>query len=57
MIEAGSKLSWGLFVTDEKYILGINDFGYSGTPEEVLKKCGFDYENLKMKVARLLMTN
>ena len=57
VIEAGSKLSWGLFVTDEKYILGINDFGYSGTPEEVLKKCGFDYENLKMKVARLLMTN
>lgn len=57
VIEAGSKLSWGVFVTDEKFILGINDFGYSGSTEEVLKKCGFDYESLKMKVARLLMTN
>lgn len=56
-LEAGSSLSWGLFVSDEKYILGINDFGYSGTPEEVLKKCGYDYESLKMKVAKLFLAS
>ena len=57
VIEAGSKLSWGLFVHDEKYIIGINDFGYSGKPEEVIKKCGFDYETIRMKVARLILNN
>lgn len=57
VLEAGSSLSWGLFVPDEKYIVGINDFGYSGTPDEVLKKCGYDYESLKMKVAKLFLTN
>lgn len=55
VIEPSSKLGWGLFVSDEKYILGLNDFGYSGHEDEVLKKCGYDYENLKMKVARLLV--
>ncbi len=55
VIEASSKLGWGLFVTDEKYILGVNDFGFSGHPEEVLKKTEYDYENLKIKVAKLLL--
>lgn len=57
VIEPGSKLSWGLFVSEEKYILGLNDFGYSGHTQEVLKKCGYDYENLKMKVVKLLSSN
>lgn len=56
-IEPSHKMNWGLFIADEKYILGVNDFGYSGKPEDVLKKCGFDYENLKMRVARLLLEN
>ena len=55
VLEPGSKLSWGLFVNDANYILGIEDFGYSGQPNEVLKKCGYDYETLKMKVASLLI--
>lgn len=57
IIEPSSKFGWGLFVNDEKYILGLNDFGYSGREAEVLKKCGYDYENLKMKVARLLINS
>ncbi len=57
IIEPSHKMNWGLFVPDEKYILGVNDFGYSGKPEDVLKKCGFDYETLKMRVARLLREN
>ena len=55
VIEPSHKLNWGLFVSNEKYILGVNDFGYSGKREDVEKKCGFDYENLKMKVARLFL--
>ncbi len=55
VIEPSHKMNWGLFVNNEKYIIGVNDFGYSGKPEEVLKKCGFDYETIKMKVARLFL--
>jgi len=55
VIEPSSKLGWGLF-TEEKYILGLNDFGYSGHPEEVMKKMSYDYESLKIKVANLLLS-
>lgn len=57
VIEPSSKLGWGLFVDDEKYILGLNDFGYSGHMEDVLKKSGYDYETLKMRVVKLLLRN
>lgn len=57
VIEPSSKLDWGVFVSDSKYILGISDFGYSGQEIDVLKKCEFDYENLKMKVAKLLLNS
>lgn len=55
VLEPSSKVGWGLFAP-EKNIFGINDFGYSGHPEEVLKKNGYDYENLKMKVAKVLLS-
>lgn len=55
VLEPSSKLGWGLF-TEEKYILGLNDFGFSGHPEEVMKKMSYDYETLKMKVANLLLS-
>lgn len=57
ILEPGSKLSWGLFVNDPKYVLGLNDFGYSGHKEEVLKKCGYDYESLKVAVEKLFLNN
>lgn len=54
VIEASSSLLWNRFATNENYIIGINEFGYSGHPNEVLKELGFDYDSLKMKVEELL---
>lgn len=54
VIEAGSSYSWYKFVKDPKYLLNINEFGYSGKKEDVLKKMEYDYESLKAKVERLL---
>lgn len=57
IMEPSKNTGFGDLKTNNLYILGINDFGFSGHPLEVLKKCGYDYENLKMKVARLLINN
>lgn len=57
VIEPSSKMSWGFFVKDEKYVLGINDYGYSGNSQEVAKKCEYDYESLKLKVITLLLND
>lgn len=54
VIEAGSPIIWNRFVEDSECIIGINDYGYSGHPNEVLKKMGFDYESLRIKVESLL---
>lgn len=54
VIEAGSTLYLNRFATSDDYIIGIDDFGYSGKPLEVAAKMGFDYENLKIKVENLL---
>ncbi len=53
-IEAGNSFVWNQFVTNSDYILGINDFAYSGIPIEVLQKMDYDYESLKLKVESLL---
>ncbi len=55
VLEPGSILSWGLFAP-EKNIFGINDFGYSGHPNEVLEKMGYDYETLKLKILKALLS-
>ena len=54
VIEAGNSCCWQGFATSEEYILGINDFAYSGVPIEVLQKMDYDYESLKLKVETLL---
>ena len=53
VIEAGNSSCWYRFTNDE-YIIGINDFAYSGVPIEVLQKMDYDYESLKLKVETLL---
>ncbi len=53
VIEPSSKIGWTSF-TEERYILGINEFGSSGKSNEILKKYEYDYESLKIKVTKLL---
>ena len=50
VIEAGSKLGWESFVYNEDYLCTIEQFGASGTKEEVLREVGFDYQTIKNRI-------
>ena len=52
-IETSDKTPWFRFTTPDR-VLGINDFGYSGDSEDVLKKMEFDYNTIKNKVVELI---
>lgn len=54
VIEAGSSMGWHQFVYDSKYLITVDQFGASGTKDEVLSYCRFDYESIKNKVLKLL---
>lgn len=54
VIEASNDNSWNEFVYNDKYLLNIRNFGYSGKPEDVLKKYDFDYETLLKRVESLI---
>ena len=53
-IEAGSSFGLRDFVSSEKYLININEFGASGKPEDVLKKYNFDYDSIRKKIKELL---
>ena len=54
VLEAGSKIGWENFVYNQKYLITINNFGQSGSVEEIKKEYQFDYETLKDKIIKLL---
>ena len=54
VIEAGTKYGWESFVYNDKYLLTIDNFGVSGTVDEVLDNFDFSYEKLLEKVISLL---
>jgi len=54
VIEASCKYGWESFVYDSKYLITIDNFGLSGTTDEVLDEFGFSYTKLLEKVINLL---
>ncbi len=50
VVEAGSSFGWEKFVNDENCLITVNDFGISGSTNDVLKYCHFDYESIKNKI-------
>lgn len=54
VIEGGSSYGWHRFVYSDKYLITVDQFGISGTKDEVLKHCYFDYQTIKQKVEKLL---
>lgn len=52
-IEAGSTMPWTYFTPKENTI-GIDEFGYSGTKDEVLHKLNFDYETILSKIVTII---
>ena len=54
VIEASDGLSLSFMATDINHVIGLNDFGVSGTPDEVLKEMQFDIDSLVLKVQKLI---
>ena len=54
VIEPGSKQGWEGFVYNDKYLITLDKFGYSGTKEEVLSEMEFNYDQILKKVIKLL---
>lgn len=52
-IEAGSTMPWTYFTPKENTI-GIDEYGYSGTKDEVLHKLHFDYESILNKITTII---
>lgn len=53
-LEASNSYVLGSLATNIDYAIGLNDFGLSGTSEEVLKEMQFDLDSLLLKVQSLV---
>ena len=54
VIEAGSKQGWEGFVYNDKYLITLNSFGYSGTKDEVMAEMEFSFDKILKKIIKLL---
>ena len=52
-LEAGSSMCWHRFATDENHIVGIDDFGISGTKGEVESHLKFTFDDIKDRIKKL----
>lgn len=54
VIEASSSFGWHRFVYRSDYLITIDQFGISGTKEEVERYCKFNYDEIKSRILKLL---
>ena len=54
VIEPASKQGWEGFVYNDKYLITIDKFGYSGTKEEVNNEMEFSYDQILKRIIKLL---
>lgn len=54
VIERASKFGWHRYVYNDKYIMGVDTFGYSGKSEDVLKRLKLDEESVYRRIEKLL---
>ena len=54
VIEAGSSYGLNRFVYNDNYLFTVNNYGISGSKEEVSKYENFDYETIKDGILKLL---
>ncbi len=53
-VEAGSKLGWHKYVTDEGDIIGMSGFGESAPATDLFKEFGFTVENVVERAKKLV---
>ncbi|MDD6224199.1 MAG: transketolase [bacterium] len=54
VIEASSSYSWYRYVYNEKYLFTLDEFGASGSKDEVLQRYHFDVGSISRKIETLL---
>lgn len=54
VIERASKFGWGKYVYNENYIMGIDEFGFSGKKDDVLERLKIDDDTIYKKIEKLL---
>lgn len=54
VIEAASSYGWHQFVYNNNYLITIDNFGVSGTRDEVLSYSSFMYADIKERILKLL---
>lgn len=54
VIEFSSSYSWYKFVQDEKYLINVNNFGFSGQNIDILEKEKLNIDSLEEKIENLL---
>ncbi len=54
VIEASSSYSWNQYVYNQNYLITVDQFGYSGSKEEIFKEFGFTKEQIIEKIENLL---
>lgn len=56
-VEAGSRLGWCQYVTDDGDVIGIDQFGESAPGEKVLDEYGFNVTNIVARAKALLASD
>ena len=54
VIELSSSYSWYKYTNNKEHLFTIDEFGLSGSKEEILTKYGFDSEAIANKIEKLL---
>ena len=54
VFEASTSYIWSRIVFNSKYIIGLDEYGLSGSKNDIYKHFGFDVESLEKKVETLL---
>jgi len=54
IIEAGNSYELRDLVTNSKYLITLNEFGYSGSKQDVLRKMNFSVEQIIDRIRKLL---
>ena len=57
VIEAGSMFGWNRISNNNIKYITIDNFGYSGTKDEVLDKMNFSYKNVRDRVFEIISSN
>lgn len=54
VIELASSYSWHKFTNNKEHLFTIDEFGFSGSKDEILTKYGFDSDTIANKIEKLL---